>query len=65
VGTVAVQVARDLGRVVIATAGEGNHDYLRSLGATPVTYGEGLVDRIKAIAPEGVDAALDVSRCPR
>jgi hypothetical protein len=40
---------------------EGNHDYLCSLGATPVTYREGPADRITAIAPEGVDAALDVS----
>lgn len=30
---------------VIGTVGEANHDYSRSVGATPVTYGGGLVDR--------------------
>jgi NADPH:quinone reductase-like Zn-dependent oxidoreductase len=38
-----------------------NHDYLRSLGAIPVTYGEGLVERVRAIAPDGVDAAFDTA----
>ncbi|MEV7009999.1 NADP-dependent oxidoreductase [Streptosporangium sp. NPDC051022] len=59
VGTVAAQLARLRGAKVIGTAGEGNHDYLRSLGVIPVTYGEGLVDRIREVAPDGVDAALD------
>lgn len=59
VGGVAVQLARLRGARVIGTASPGNHDYLRSLGATPVTYGDGLVDRVRALAPEGVDAALD------
>ncbi|MGY0060442.1 NADP-dependent oxidoreductase [Streptomyces sp. LZ34] len=61
VGTVAVQLARHLGATVIGTAGEHNHEYLRSLGAEPVTYGDGLADRIRAIAPKGVDAALDLA----
>lgn len=61
VGTVAVQVARHRGLTVIGTASQPNHDYLRSLGATPVTYGDGLAERIRAIAPHGVDAALDAS----
>ncbi|MFI0355643.1 NADP-dependent oxidoreductase [Actinomadura sp. 9N407] len=59
VGTVAVQLARIAGATVIGTASEGNHDYLRSIGAIPVTYGEGLEDRVRAAAPDGVDAALD------
>ncbi|SHN04639.1 NADP-dependent oxidoreductase [Actinacidiphila paucisporea] len=59
VGTVAVQIARLRGATVIGTASEGNHDYLRSLGAVPVAYGPGLVDRVRALAPGGVDAALD------
>jgi NADPH:quinone reductase-like Zn-dependent oxidoreductase len=46
---------------VIGTAGPANQDYLRSLGADPVTYGEGLVDRVRALAPGGVDLALDVA----
>ncbi|GLI03597.1 NADP-dependent oxidoreductase [Phytohabitans aurantiacus] len=59
VGTIAVQLARHWGATVIGTASEHNHDHLRSLGATPVSYGDGLVDRIRALAPDGVDAALD------
>jgi NADPH:quinone reductase-like Zn-dependent oxidoreductase len=46
---------------VIGTAGAANHDYVRSLGAEPVTYGEGLTGRVRALAPEGVDLALDVA----
>lgn len=59
VGTMAVQIARAWGATVIGTASEGNHDYLRSLGAIPVAYGPGLVDRVRRLAPHGVDAALD------
>ncbi|GLW09526.1 oxidoreductase [Microtetraspora sp. NBRC 13810] len=59
VGAAAVQLARLRGATVIGTAREANHDYLRSLGAIPVTYGPGLVDRVRALAPGGVDAALD------
>ena len=59
VGAFAVQIARSLGARVIGTASEGNHDYLRGLGAEPVTYGDGLVDRVRALAPQGVDVLLD------
>lgn len=59
VGSFAVQIAVAKGARVIGTASESNHDYLRSLGAEPVTYGEGLADRVRSLAPEGVDAALD------
>lgn len=59
VGTVAVQLARRLGVRVIGTASKGNHEYLRSLGAEPVEYGEGLVSRVRALAPGGVDVVLD------
>lgn len=59
-GTLAVQLARAWGATtVIGTASEPNHEHLRSLGAIPVTYGEGLEERVRAIAPDGVDAALD------
>ncbi|MEU6235677.1 NADP-dependent oxidoreductase [Kitasatospora sp. NPDC047058] len=61
VGTVAVQLARAWGATVIGTASERNHDYLRELGAIPVAYGEGLVERVRAAAPQGVDAALDAA----
>jgi NADPH:quinone reductase-like Zn-dependent oxidoreductase len=61
VGTFAVQLAKARGARVIGTASERNHDYLRSLGATPVAYGDGLLDRIREAAPQGVDAVLDAS----
>jgi NADPH:quinone reductase-like Zn-dependent oxidoreductase len=59
VGGLVVQMARRRGVRVIATASERNHEYLRSLGAEPVAYGEGLLDRVRAVAPDGVDAAVD------
>ncbi|OON77290.1 NADP-dependent oxidoreductase [Streptomyces tsukubensis] len=61
VGSAAVQLAVVRGARVIGTAGPANHAYLRSLGAEPVAYGEGLVDRVRALAPDGVDLALDVA----
>ncbi|MFI6643325.1 NADP-dependent oxidoreductase [Streptomyces sp. NPDC050504] len=59
VGSIAVQLARHAGARVIGTASERNHDHLRELGAEPVAYGEGLAERVRALAPGGVDAALD------
>jgi NADPH:quinone reductase-like Zn-dependent oxidoreductase len=61
VGSAAVQLAVARGARVIGTASPANHDYLRSLGAEPVAYGEGLAGRVRALAPGGVDAALDVA----
>src|SRR4051812_37695374 len=61
VGSAAVQLARARGARVIGTASEGNHDFLRSLGAEPTTYGEGLVERVRALAPDGVDLAFDTA----
>lgn len=62
VGSAAVQLARALGAGrVIGTASPGNHDFLRSLGVTPTTYGDGLADRVKELAPEGVDVAVDTA----
>ncbi|WKX73969.1 NADP-dependent oxidoreductase [Streptomyces sp. XD-27] len=59
VGSLAVQILVAQGTRVIGTASERNHDFLRSLGAEPVTYGDGLAERVRALAPEGVDVALD------
>lgn len=59
VGSMAGQLARLRGARVIGTASPSSHDYLRSMGVEPVTYGEGLVDRVRELAPDGVDAALD------
>ncbi|GAA1971116.1 NADP-dependent oxidoreductase [Microbacterium deminutum] len=60
VGVLAVQLAVAAGATVVATGSAGNHDFLRELGAIPTTYGEGLVDRVRALAPSGVDAAIDL-----
>jgi NADPH2:quinone reductase len=59
VGLMVVQLAVAAGARVIATAGENGHEHLRALGAEPVAYGEGLLERIRATAPDGVDAAID------
>lgn len=59
VGTAAVQLGRLWGATVIGTARAENHDYLRELGAIPVAYGEGLLERIRDLAPGGVDMVLD------
>jgi NADPH:quinone reductase-like Zn-dependent oxidoreductase len=61
VGAVAVQMAVARGARVIASASDANHDYLRELGATPVRYGDGVVDRVRAAAGGGVDAVFDVA----
>jgi len=60
VGQMAVQVAVALGARVIGTASERNHELLRGFGAEPVAYGDGLVGRVRALAPEGVDVSLDL-----
>ncbi|MFC7306520.1 NADP-dependent oxidoreductase [Streptomyces monticola] len=59
VGSFGVQIAVAAGARVIGTASERNHEFLRSLGAEPVTYGDGLAERVRELAPEGVDAVLD------
>ena len=57
VGTAAVQLARERGARVIGTASEANHEFLRSLGAEPTTYGPGLAERVRALG--GADLAFD------
>jgi NADPH:quinone reductase-like Zn-dependent oxidoreductase len=59
VGLAAAQFALASGATVIGTASEGNHEYLRSLGAIPTTYGPGLVGRVRELATHGVDVAFD------
>lgn len=59
VGWLVSQLARLRGARVIGTASERNHDGLRALGVEPVVYGDGLLERVRALAPEGVDAAID------
>ncbi|HEY6810920.1 MAG TPA: NADP-dependent oxidoreductase [Propionibacteriaceae bacterium] len=59
VGSVAAQIARAGGATVIASASEGNQDYLREIGAIPVVYGEGMVERVRALPIDKIDAVLD------
>ncbi|HEY0718111.1 MAG TPA: NADP-dependent oxidoreductase [Streptosporangiaceae bacterium] len=60
VGSIAVQLARQAGATVIGLASERNHGWLRDHGVTPVTYGDGVADRIRAAVPGGkVDAFID------
>ena len=59
VGSFAVQIARAAGASVIGTASEANHEYLRGLGAEPVTYGDGLVERVLEAADGKVDGVAD------
>ncbi|MFF4318979.1 NADP-dependent oxidoreductase [Streptomyces sp. NPDC001568] len=59
VGSLGVQIARALGARVIGTASPRNHDRLRELGCEPVAYGDGLADRVRGLAPDGVDVVAD------
>ncbi|MFD6162386.1 NADP-dependent oxidoreductase [Nocardia sp. NPDC060256] len=61
VGSAAVQLAVARGARVIGTGSPASHDLLRSLGAEPVAYGAGMSERVHALAPEGVDLALDIA----
>lgn len=61
VGSAAAQCAIARGATVIGTASAANHDYLRAIGAIPLSYGEGLAERVAAITGGGVDAALDTA----
>lgn len=60
-GTVAVQLAVARGARVIGTAGPANQEYVTSLGATALVYGDHLVERVRDLAPDGVDAVLDAA----
>ena len=60
VGLLAVQLAKLRGARVIGTTHPRNDDLLRELGVEPVAYGEGLLERVQALAPDGVDVALDL-----
>ncbi|MEU6491658.1 NADP-dependent oxidoreductase [Streptomyces sp. NPDC046984] len=59
VGSLAVQIALSRGARVIGTASERDHEYLRALGAEPVTYGYGVTDHVRELVPNGADAVLD------
>ncbi len=59
VGSLAAQLARRTGATVIGLASESNHEWLKAHGVLPVAYGDGVADRIRAAAPDGVDAFID------
>ncbi|ATG51415.1 alcohol dehydrogenase [Brachybacterium vulturis] len=59
VGHLAAQLARARGAAVIGTASPRHHEKLQAIGVTPVAYGEGLVERVRELAPEGVSAVAD------
>jgi NADPH:quinone reductase-like Zn-dependent oxidoreductase len=60
VGVMTVQLLTRLGATVIGLASEHNHDWLRAHGVVPVAYGDGVADRIRAAAPDGVDAFIEL-----
>ena len=60
VGVFAVQLAKLAGATVIGTSSESTFPFLRELGAEPVTYGPGLADRVRALAHDGITAAVDL-----
>ena len=61
VGAVAAQFAVARGARVLGSAGQDNQDYLREIGVTPVLYGQGLVNRVRAVPGDPIDAVLDVA----
>jgi NADPH:quinone reductase-like Zn-dependent oxidoreductase len=61
VGQAAVQFAVAWGAEVFATASPANHERLVELGAVPLSYGEGLVERVREVSPEGIDVVLDAA----
>ncbi len=60
VGVAIVQLARARGLRVVGTASPAKHMLLTRWGATPVAYGEGVVERVRAAAPDGVDGLFDL-----
>ncbi len=61
VGSIAVQLAKAAGATVVGTASPANHTFLRGIGAIPVAYGDGLLDRVREAAPQGIDAVFDAA----
>jgi NADPH:quinone reductase len=59
VGSLVVQLATAKGARVIGTARPERHDEVRALGGEPVAYGPGLLERVRELAPGGIDVALD------
>jgi NADPH:quinone reductase len=60
VGTITVQLLEVAGANVVGLASEDHHDWLRDKGVTPVTYGEGVIERIIEATPDGIEAFIDL-----
>jgi NADPH:quinone reductase-like Zn-dependent oxidoreductase len=60
VGSLAVQLARRAGARVIGIASDESAEFLRSVGVEPLTYGDGLAERLRTLAPKGIDAFIDL-----
>ncbi|MEG3089233.1 NADP-dependent oxidoreductase [Sphingomonas sp. PB4P5] len=61
VGSITIQLAREQGFAVVATGSDANQSYLRSLGAIPVVYGPGLVERLGQAHAGLFDASIDMA----
>jgi NADPH2:quinone reductase len=61
VGIAAVQLARAAGLTVVGVASPAKHDLVRRFGGMPVAYGDGVLERVRAAAPGGVDGAFDLA----
>ncbi|MGV9676641.1 NADP-dependent oxidoreductase [Nocardia sp. NPDC003482] len=59
VGSIVVQLLRARDVTVLGIAGPAKHDWLRAHGVTPIAYGEGLAERLRTAAPDGIDAFID------
>jgi NADPH:quinone reductase-like Zn-dependent oxidoreductase len=59
VGSIAVQLARNAGAKVIGLSSDANHKWLADRGVTPVTYGDGVENRIRAASGGKIDAFID------
>lgn len=60
VGLPTVQLAVARGLRVIGTASPAKHELLSRLGAVPVAYGDGVLARVRAAAPDGVQGVFDL-----
>ncbi|MDG3015312.1 NADP-dependent oxidoreductase [Speluncibacter jeojiensis] len=60
VGAAATQIARYRGVGVVGTASAAKHGFVAALGAMPITYGDGVAERLHEAAPNGVTAILDL-----
>lgn len=61
VGAIATQLAVARGVTVVGSVGSADLQRTEALGAIPVQYGDGLIDRVRAVAPGGIDAVLDAA----